>query len=89
MNENLISFKLTCRKCQAFRINRGKEFISRNVIDFDLEMTVIAKYNNQFYSYAKIIDKYNEVLHRVQFVDNSFVNIKSNDILVSEFISIN
>lgn len=74
---------MTCRKCQVFRFNRGKEFVSRNVNDFDLEMTVIAKFNNQFYSYAKIIDKYDEVLHRIQFVDNTFVNIKSNDILVS------
>lgn len=69
-----------CKKCSK---NKASKKEIRNLIDIEVESTVIAKYNG-LYTYAKVIGKHEELFHHVQFVDNTIVDsIKSYDILVS------
>ncbi|KAF7491569.1 putative lysine-specific demethylase 4B [Sarcoptes scabiei] len=97
LNDNQSSIRMTCKKCQMVRQNRIEKDMSsvksinnnifpslklNNSNEIDLDMMVVAKFDNHCYSYAKVIDKYEELFHHVQFVDNTMVNtIRSNDIL--------
>lgn len=80
LNDNL-TFKMTCDKCQSAKLNKGRDFLQENVIELDLGMTVIAKYDTNCYSYAKVVNKFQELLHHVQFVGRLVTNIGSHEIL--------
>ena len=100
LNDNLTSFRLICKKCQLNKFYRNSSTITSNNNNnhinqqqqqqnenLELDQMVIARYSPNCYSYARIIEHFDEMMHHVQFVDNTFVNnIHSADILVSGFL---
>nr|XP_046915536.1 lysine-specific demethylase 4B-like [Dermatophagoides farinae] len=88
LNDNLTSFRLMCKKCQMNKFYRNPsnhlqhQHNDRREENIELNMMVIARYSPNCYSYARIVECFDEMMHHVQFVDNTFVNnIHSADIL--------
>uniref|UniRef100_A0A3B0RF76 [histone H3]-trimethyl-L-lysine(9) demethylase n=1 Tax=Psoroptes ovis TaxID=83912 RepID=A0A3B0RF76_PSOOV len=53
----------------------------QNDENIELNMMVVARYSPNCYSYARVLECFDEMMHHVQFVDNTLNNIRSTDIV--------
>ncbi|XP_054162658.1 lysine-specific demethylase 4C-like [Oppia nitens] len=73
---------IKCRKCSDSTNNKKRKSLDRLLSDVNINEIVIAKHKNHRFYRGKVLDKVEQVLHHVHFVDNSFTNyVKPSDIL--------